>query len=95
MINTETKIEACSHQRILQVSAKSVDCCFVRWPNGEVSNGYAPTVPGLCHGDYIEVDVCIDCGRLVGFPAGQDDVILAEQPDKIDGFEPRINGSML
>lgn len=78
------KIEAkeCGHKRTLKVSAKSVDACWVRWPNGEESDGYAPNIPGIGGGDYIEIEACLDCGHLVGFPTGNDDAILVEQPEE-------------
>jgi len=39
-----------------------------------------PDIPGLVNGDYIDLEVCIDCGKVLGLPDAED--ILQKQPVK-------------
>lgn len=69
----------CDGNRLLSVSGKSNDLCWAEVPHlGLESDGYAPIVKGVCHGDYVEVTVCLDCGTVQGFkPMSDKDIILA------------------
>lgn len=61
----------CGSVRIIRVSAKCSDRCWVAAPHLEIEkDGYVPTNIGLGDDeDYIDVDFCVDCGRLQGkFP---------------------------
>lgn len=58
----------CRSERILQVSAKSSDCCGVTL-NGVNHEGYLPKDLGIGGGDYVEFRLCLDCGKVQGsFP---------------------------
>lgn len=61
----------CGSNRIARVTAKCSDLCWVQVPhlNAE-KDGYVPTNIGLGDDeDYVDVDFCLDCGRLQGkFP---------------------------
>jgi len=61
----------CGSNRIARVSAKCSDLCWVAVPhlNAE-KDGYVPTNIGLGDDeDYVDVEFCLDCGRLQGkFP---------------------------
>lgn len=58
----------CRSERILQVSAKSADCCGVTL-NGVTHEGYLPKDLGIGGGDYVEFKMCLDCGKVQGkFP---------------------------
>ena len=61
----------CGSNRIARVSAKCSDLCWVEAPHlGIEKDGYVPTNIGLGDDeDYVDVDFCLDCGRLQGdFP---------------------------
>ena len=53
----------CGSDRILFVSGKVSDMCFMQ--QGEVEhNGYVVSGLRVGCGDYLEFDVCLDCGQL-------------------------------
>ncbi len=55
----------CGSDRIFSLSAKSSDLNF--WKHkGYEHDGYLPTVHNVCSGDYVDIDVCLDCGQLQG-----------------------------
>ena len=61
----------CGSNRIARVSAKCSDRCWVGVPHLDAErDGYVPTNIGLGDDeDYVDVDFCLDCGRLQGkFP---------------------------
>lgn len=61
----------CGSNRIARVSAKCSDLCWVDVPHlGVEKDGYVPTNVGLgSDEDYVDVEFCLDCGRLQGkFP---------------------------
>lgn len=59
---------ACLHPRRLSLSAKCSDMCSIRYPDGTKSEGYVPTALGIGGGDYLELEICVDCKVVVGFP---------------------------
>lgn len=60
--------DKCDSKRILQVSAKSSDCCGVSLC-GVSHDGYLPKDLGVGGGDYVEFRLCLDCGKVQGnFP---------------------------
>lgn len=60
--------QKCSSDKILSVTAKCSDCCFID-TDTESHDGYVPENIGIGGGDYIEFDYCIDCGQIQGtFP---------------------------
>ena len=66
----------CNHERTLHVGAKASDMQNFSVPHLDLEHdGYAPQIPGLCGGDYIELTVCLDCGHLVGFEPMSDEEI--------------------
>ena len=61
----------CGGNRIARVSAKCSDLCWVQVPHLDAEkDGYVPRNIGLGdESDYVDVDFCLDCGRLQGnFP---------------------------
>lgn len=62
------KCQRCESDRIISICAKSSDRCFTTF--GKYNHdGYAPCIPGVCGGDYIEPTICLECGQLQGtFP---------------------------
>jgi hypothetical protein len=60
--------QKCKSKRVMHVNAKCCDLCFVRI-NGKESDGYVPTDTVFGKdgwGDYVEFDVCLDCGQMQG-----------------------------
>ena len=60
----------CGSDRILEVSAKCSDCCCYRTAGGKWVDGYVPSNKGIGPGgDYVEFELCMDCGQMQGqFP---------------------------
>jgi len=55
----------CSSDRVISVSAKCSDLSTVEFGNKE-HNGYLPDDLGIGGGDYVEFDLCLNCGRVQG-----------------------------
>ena len=67
--------------RKLVINAKCSDLCNVEYyKDGKPiieSNGYAPDFPGICGGDYIDIEIDLDTGKIIGFdPISHEDVML-------------------
>lgn len=60
--------QACSSGRVANISAKCDDRCS--YGIGSVTrHGYAPDDMGVGGGDYLDFDLCLDCGKVQGtFP---------------------------
>ena len=67
----------CGSARILSVSGKTSDGCCMDY--GDVQyDGYIPSGLNLGHGDYLEFDLCLECGHIKGtFPISDATVIGA------------------
>ena len=76
-------MEPCTHTRRLFVSAKCSDMCFIRFPNGHKTDGYVIPGLGIGVGDYVEMEICIDCKTVIDFPEADD--ILAVQAEMSEG----------
>jgi len=64
----------CDSDRILSLRGKTSDLCFTDY-DGESYEGYVPSGAGVGGGDYIDVSVCLDCGKVQGdFPVGEPDL---------------------
>lgn len=58
----------CESDRIINVGAKCSDLCNVEF-NGVEHDGYVPSDIGIGSGDYIDLDYCLECGKIQGkFP---------------------------
>ena len=65
---------SCGSERILTVSGKVSDMCDVQTP-GLMHCGYVPSGLNIGSGDYLEFNVCLDCGKLAGtFPITEEAV---------------------
>ena len=59
--------ENCSGERIMSVSGKCSDLSFVEVKHlGLEHQGYVPMNLNIGSGDYLEFDVCLDCGHMQG-----------------------------
>lgn len=66
--------QKCESKRILTLSAKCSDACFVEYDELE-KDGYVPWDIGIGGGDYVEIEVCMECGQLQGhFPVDDEDI---------------------
>lgn len=64
---------SCKHERVINISAKADDRQTHSVPHLSIDRtGYAPCIDGVCHGDYLELTICLDCGSLVGFESISD-----------------------
>ena len=55
----------CASPRIAQINAKCSDLCFVDI-GGTEHDGYVPRDMGIGGGDYLEIDLCLNCGHVQG-----------------------------
>jgi hypothetical protein len=59
---------ACNHTRVLSINGKVNDLCFTSVPHLRLErDDYPPDITGVCGGDYIDMEICLDCGTVVGF----------------------------
>ena len=61
----------CDSDRILEISAKCSDMCCLKF-KGVKRDGYVPDDMGIGSDDYIEIDICLQCGMAQG---------LSDEPD--------------
>ena len=57
--------QRCNSDRVLSLNGKTADMCCSRF-KGERRDDYPPRVKGLGGGDYISVEVCLECGQVQG-----------------------------
>ena len=68
----------CQSDRILKVTAKCSDCCFLSI-NGKEKSDYVPRDMGIGGGDNIRLAICLDCGQVQGtYPIAQSDLELQD-----------------
>lgn len=60
------KCQRCESEQVISISAKCSDRCFTTFPDGTGKDGYVPYISGLGGGDYLDVDICLDCGQAQG-----------------------------
>jgi len=68
----------CEHERTIFVHGQVNETVGVKWPGGHWSDRYFGDVPGLINGDDIQVEVCLDCQKVLGMASA--DKILAMDP---------------
>lgn len=73
----------CGSDRIASISAKCSDCCCVSYKETNY-NGYVPGGIGVGGGDYLEIDYCLDCGRIQSdkFPIDDEKIKYAMTTDQ-------------
>ena len=73
----------CGGERFIALNAKCSDRCFASVYHLSIErDGYVPNITGVGGGDYIEIDVCLDCGLLQGFePLTDEEVSAIVDPD--------------
>ncbi len=61
--------QKCKSERILEISAKVSDMGHYRIGEHEKDGGYVPADLEIGGDDYLEINVCLDCGQHQGnFP---------------------------
>ena len=63
--------DKCGSNRIAEIFAHSRDCSSFVCPADELyaENTYFPEVPGICGGDDLDINLCLECGKVQGtFP---------------------------
>jgi len=55
----------CGKDRVLEINGKTSDMCFARLGEEE-RDGYVPYGKNIGGGDYLEFEVCLDCGQMQG-----------------------------
>lgn len=64
----------CGSDRILSVSGKVSDMCGYEF-QGDSRDGYVPRGLNIGSGDYLEFDLCLNCGQHQGtFPVSDEAV---------------------
>lgn len=54
----------------MNLNSHASDLHFARLKDFE-KVGYAPSIPHICGGDDVKIDICLDCGQVQGkFPIG-------------------------
>jgi hypothetical protein len=72
----------CESNRILSICGKCSDCCSAHYQDRE-HDGYVPSIDVIGGGDYVEFDLCLECGQHQGkFPVSQEEVDEAFPPDR-------------
>lgn len=79
----------CNHDRIIHINAHSSDLNFVTVPHLNLEKeGYLPHIEGVCGGDDVTIDICLDCGQVIGFvPMSNKEVKAAMKGDEFDEDE--------
>lgn len=68
-------MDQCKHTRTLSISAKCSDCCVVTYGDVE-SVGYVPRDLGIGGGDYVEFNLCLNCGKIPEFTTLADESVI-------------------
>ena len=73
----------CDSERIIEISAKCSDLCTLQYKNAEY-NGEVPSDINIGSGDYIEVDICLECGHAQGVSDQPDPQFYTEQQEDVE-----------
>jgi hypothetical protein len=77
--------------RVLIINAKSSDLCNTEYiVDGETrveSDGYCPNIKGVGGGDYIELRIDLDTGKLLGYDPVSHKDVMDELTDEDDEWE--------
>jgi len=71
----------CGSDRVISISGKTSDCYGHNY-NGKNYDGYVPDNIGIGGDDYIEFDLCLECGQVQDkFPKQDPDVEYDEDDE--------------
>lgn len=66
--------DKCKSDRLLGLTSKSSDCNSYSYRGAEV-DGYLPYIDHVCGGDYLTIQICLECGKVQGkFPVHSRDL---------------------
>lgn len=68
--------------KTISFSGKCSDCFQIRYPNGKEHLGYVPFEIGIGGGDYIELEIDVETGKVVGWEERFANKILSLQSDE-------------
>lgn len=71
----------CGSNRILSISAKCSDMCSLDF-KGVERNDYPPKDLKIGGGDYIEIDICLNCGMAQGMNKHEDPDFYTSHPGR-------------
>ena len=57
--------QKCKSVRVACIGAKCSDLCFISL-GGKDHDGYMPRDMGIGGGDYVEFELCLECGQVQG-----------------------------
>jgi hypothetical protein len=82
--------------RILTIYGKCSDLCCTEYKvNGKTikeTDGYAPSIPGICSGDDIQFDLDLDTGKVISFkPITHEEVLEALGDDNDEDEDDEID----
>ena len=64
----------CGSDRMMRISGKCSDCFNLHTDNVGY-NGYVPYDMNIGGGDYLEMNICLDCGKVQGdFPISNEHI---------------------
>ena len=70
----------CNGERIIEISAKCSDLCMLEFKGAEY-HGDVPEDIKIGNSDYVEVDICLDCGHAQGLSDEPDPEFYTEQQE--------------
>lgn len=77
------KCHRCSSERILEFTAKCSDCSGSSIGDFQ-KEGYVPRDLGIGGGDYVEFNLCLDCGQMQGeFPREKSEMETVDEEEDI------------
>ena len=79
----QTHCEGCHSDRLLTVNGKVSDMFSSSFKNADY-DGYVPQDLGIGGGDYIEFEVCLDCGKLQGITKQEDPEFYQEAKESAE-----------
>jgi len=80
------KCKKCNSERILEMGCKCSDR-FIASIGSNEYEGYVPDDLGIGGGDYVEINVCLDCGQLCGnFPRPQTEMEKDSTDEELQDF---------
>ena len=72
----------CGGDRVANINGKCSDRCSLQLGELEIEDDYVPSDFGIGGGDYIEFELCLDCGKLQGdFPLEITELELNDESD--------------
>jgi hypothetical protein len=75
--------DSCSSNRLLSINGKVSDMFSADFKNVDYQ-GYVPHDLGIGGGDYIELEICLDCGKVQGITKQEDPEFYQEAKESAE-----------